>query len=177
MPLTHEEIQRLDWKVILRPYWAIGWRVFLISMAAIFVATLITKAVNSDAVAALAFLTALVVVLVFTIEMFRKVFTKSFRDFRITLLATINDEEITPSFYMGLCLWWSSSWRSVLFSAVLNAAMILAGIDLNSLTADIIEILFSIPAGFIIFKIVLQKRYKEFRVAVIPHEQTAEASA
>ena len=175
MPLTHEEIQRLDWKVILRPYWSFTWRLITLIWAIVTIPFIIAKIDGSNTVNVTNIILVAAVTGTFvTIDILRKVFSKSFEDFRVTTISNVNDEEIEPSPGMGFRLWWSYTWRVTLIGIILSLPLYILGLDPNGTTSDIFGAVSSIIIGFFVFKVLLQKRYKEFRVAVIPHENTTQ---
>jgi hypothetical protein len=79
-----------------------------------------------------------------------------------------------------LLIWWSLAWRSVVFGAVAGAVIgaligAIAGIlghadkarQLGAIGGQIV----SIPISWMVLKIILQKRWKEFSIALVPNDK------
>lgn len=77
----------------------------------------------------------------------------------------------------ALKVWWSIAWRSLLFSFlggfvvgfILGFIMGMAGIDPKTIesTCRLAGAIISIPIGIAVVKIVLGKKFSDFRVALI----------
>ena len=79
----------------------------------------------------------------------------------------------------ALTVWWSLAWRSIVFGAAAGAIAgafigMIAGLMGQAEKAQqwgsYVGQIVSIPVSMIVVKIILQKKWKEFSIALIPKE-------
>lgn len=78
-------------------------------------------------------------------------------------------------------IWWSYFWRCILFSTLVGLiSVIIGGVivgamgkpDMGGMVGGILGFLGSIPVSIYVMKVILNKKYNNFSIALIPPQTT-----
>ncbi|HKV47013.1 MAG TPA: hypothetical protein VJN69_02895 [Candidatus Acidoferrales bacterium] len=122
----------------------------------------------------------------------RYILSKKFRHFRIGLLprtGSSDDSALRPTWKRAVRVWWTFSWRSVLYVVILSvAASVSLGMFMRFLSemgramAILVPLLESLVISgavglFVIYSNILDEDFGDFRVVLLPREPSPKAAA
>lgn len=79
----------------------------------------------------------------------------------------------------AVCIWWAFVWRATLFTFIVSIVIgFVAGVVLGvagksehaRIVGTLVGYLVSIPISVLVFRHILEKRYKNFRIVLVPNK-------
>ncbi len=90
----------------------------------------------------------------------------------------VEKEALDVNLKNTLCVWWAFVWRASLFSFIVSIVIgFIAGVALSvagkpehsRIVGTLVGYLVSIPISILVFRHVLEKGYKNFRIVLVPN--------
>ena len=182
----------------LRIWWAYYWPTNVIATILVFCSAFWARKLYEDGVFSAGetiwalrilpyFATYLVALLII-----RYILSKKFRHFRIGLLpraGSSDDSVLRPTWKRTVRVWWTFSWRSVLYVVILSvAASVSLGMFMGFLSemgramALLVPLLESLVISgavglFVIYSNILDEEFGDFRVVLLPRKPSQEVAA
>jgi hypothetical protein len=185
-PSTHTYIQP-DLNYALRVWWAFYWPTNLISgILSFLLSAAVMRIYQNTAFPAKILKPILTIgpyVLTYTIAIFvmRYILGKTFRHFRIALLSTDlhNPQPLPATFSRAIRVWWTFSWRTLIYSLLGYAVVIMpVGLFVGLFTTQpailgllgmLIGLLVNAAASlFVLYSNILDEEIADFRVTLLP---------
>jgi hypothetical protein len=181
----------------LRIWWAFFWPTTLISVilgfAIAFGLRVIYEHTNvpGNLIGPIMRLTPYIISYVVALFIMEYILRKNFRNFRVGLVSSGGSstaQALPATFVRTLRVWWTYSWRTVLYRIVITIVAtiplsVLLGIFTRIPTAQAIVralVMIAVDAGaglFVIYTNILDEDFGDFRVCLLPLQKDAAASA